>query len=68
MSDKRMLKKIHKWKTITTRLQGRPKSRRDDNVKQNICKMKSKNWTVCIQNRGKCRDVVEKAKTFNIHV
>jgi hypothetical protein len=66
MSDDRMVKKICKWKRITTRLQGRPKSRWDDNVKQDICKMKIKNWTVCVQDRGKWRDVVEKAKTFNI--
>jgi hypothetical protein len=51
---------------ITTRLQGRPKSRWNGNVKQDICKMKIKNWTVCVQDRGKWRDVVEKAKTFNI--
>jgi hypothetical protein len=66
MSDDRMVKKIYKWKPINTRLQGRLKSRWDDNVKQDICKMKIKNWTVCVQNRGKWRDVVEKAKTSNI--
>jgi hypothetical protein len=49
-----------------TGLQVRPKSRWDDNVKQDICKMKVKNWTVCVQDRSKWRDVVEKAKTFNI--
>jgi hypothetical protein len=43
-----------------------PNSRWDDNVKQDICKMKIKNWTVCVQDCGKWRDVVEKAKTFNI--
>jgi hypothetical protein len=66
MSDDRMVKKIYKWKRITTRLQGRHKSRWDDSVKEDICKMKIKNWTVCVQDRGKWRDVVEKAKTFNI--
>ena len=64
VSDNRMVKKIYKWKPITKRLQGRPKSRWDDNVKQDICKMKIKNWTVCVQDRGKWRIVVEKAKTF----
>jgi hypothetical protein len=53
-------------KPITTRLQGRPKSRWDDNIKKDICKMKIKNWAVCVQDRGKWRDVVEKAETFNI--
>jgi hypothetical protein len=50
--------------TITTRLQERPKGRWDDNVKQDICKMKIKIWTVCVEDCGKWRDVVEKAKTF----
>ena len=31
-----------------------------------MCKMKIKNWTECVQDRGKWRDVAEKAKTFNI--
>jgi hypothetical protein len=66
MSDGRMVKKIYKWKPVTTRLQGRPKSRWNDNVKQGICKMKIKNWTVCVQDRGKWRDVVDKAKTSSI--
>jgi hypothetical protein len=66
MSDNRMVKKIYKWKPITTRLQGRPKSRWDDNVKKDTYKMKINNWTVCVQDRGKWRDVIEKAKTFNI--
>ena len=66
MSDDRMVKKIYKCKPITTRLQGRPKSRWDGDVKQDICKMKINNWTVCVQHRGKWRDVFEKDKTFNI--
>jgi hypothetical protein len=65
MSDNRMVKKIYKWKAITTRLQRRPKSRWDDNIRRDICKTKIKNWTVCVQDRGKWRDVVEKANTFN---
>jgi len=27
--------------------------------------MKIKNWIACIQDRGKWKEVVEKAKTFN---
>jgi hypothetical protein len=61
-----MVKKLYKWKSIARRLQGRPKSRWDDNVEQDICKMKIKSWTFSVQDRGKWRDVVEKAKTFNI--
>jgi hypothetical protein len=51
MSDDTLDKKIYKWKPITTRLQGRPKSRWDDNVKQDFCKLKVKNLTVCVQDR-----------------
>jgi hypothetical protein len=28
--------------------------------------MKIKKWIVCVQDRGKWRNVVERAKTFNI--
>jgi len=27
--------------------------------------MKIKNWTACVQDRGKWKEVAEKAKTFN---
>ena len=40
ISDNRMVKKIYKWKPVTTSLQGRPKSRWDDNVKQAKAKEK----------------------------
>jgi hypothetical protein len=68
MSDNKMVKKMYKWKPITTTLQERPKNRWDDNVKQDTCKMKIKNWTVCVQDRGKRRDVVKKVKTFNMWI
>jgi hypothetical protein len=30
--------------------------------------MKIKNWIACVQDRGKCREFGEKAKTFNWEV
>jgi hypothetical protein len=65
MPDTRTVKKIFNWKPPTKRSQGRPKYRRDDNIKQVICQMKIKNWIACVQDRGKWKEVVEKAKTFN---
>ena len=59
MPDTRTVKKILNWKPRTKRSQGRPK------YKQDICQMKIKNWIACIQDRGKWKEVVEKAKTFN---
>jgi len=45
--------------------QGRPKYRWEDNIKQDICQLEIKNWIACVQDRGKWKEVVEKAKTFN---
>jgi hypothetical protein len=58
----RTFKKIFNWKPLTKRSQGRPKYRWEDNIKEDICQMKIKN---CVQDRGKWKELVEKAKTFN---
>ena len=65
MPDTRTVKKIFNWKPLNERSQGRPKYRWEDNIKQDICQMKIKNWIACVQHRGKWKEVVEKAKTFN---
>jgi hypothetical protein len=57
--------KIFNWKPLTKISQGRPKYRWEDNIKQNICQLKIQNWIACVQDRGKWKEVVEKAKTFN---
>jgi len=62
--DTRTVKKIFKWKLLNKRSQGRPKYRWEDNIKEDICQIKIKNWIACVQDRGKWKDVVEKAKTF----
>jgi hypothetical protein len=64
MSDTRTVKKIFNWKSVTKRSQGRPQYRWKDNIKQDICQMKIKNWIACVQDRGKWKEVVEKAKTL----
>jgi len=65
MPDTSTVKKIFNWKPLTKRPQGRPKYRWEDNIKQDICQIKIKNWIVWVQNRGKWKEVVEKAKTSN---
>ena len=62
--DFRTAKKIFKWTPLTTRPKGRPKQRREDNVIQDIRLLNIKNWTACIQDRVKWKNVVEKAKTL----
>jgi hypothetical protein len=53
MSDTRTLKMIFNWKPLTKRSQGRPRYGWEDNIKQDICQMKIKNWIACIQDREK---------------
>jgi len=53
------------WKPLTKRSQGRPKYRWEDNIKQDICQLKIQYWIACVQDQGKWKEVVEKAKTFN---
>jgi len=48
MPDTRTVKKIFNWKPPTKRSQGRLKYRWEDNIKQNICQMKIKNWIACV--------------------
>jgi len=57
-------KKIFKWNLLTTRPRGRPKYRWED-IMQDLCQMKIKNWITCVQDRAKWKVVVEKAKTSN---
>jgi hypothetical protein len=49
---------------LTKISQGRPKYRWQD-IKQDICQMKIKNWIARVQDREKWKEVIEKAKTFN---
>jgi hypothetical protein len=44
MPDNRRVKKIFKWNLLTKKSQGRHKYRWEDNIKQDICQMKVKNW------------------------
>jgi len=64
MPDTRTVKKIFNWNPLTKRSQGRPKYRWED-VKQDICEMKVKNWITCAQDQGKWKDVIGKTMTFN---
>jgi hypothetical protein len=64
MLEERMVKKVYKWKPILTRPLGRPKNRREDDIRNDMKKLKIKNWTSCIQNRNKWKLCAEKVKTF----
>jgi len=59
-----MVQKLYEWKPISTRLAGRPKVRWENDIKEDLRIMEINNWTKCIQDRVKWKEVVEKAKTF----
>jgi len=64
MPEERMVNRVNKWKPMLTRPLGRPKNRWEDNIINDMKKLKIKNWTSCIQDCNKWKLYVEKVKTF----
>jgi hypothetical protein len=64
MPEERIVKRVYKWKPMSTRPLGRPKNRWEDDIINDMKKLKIKNWTSCIQDCNKWKLCVEKAKTF----
>ena len=59
------MKRTHKWKPFTGRSAGRPKSRWDDDVRNDLKKIKLVKWAEQVQDRSKWKAIVEKAKTLS---
>ena len=64
MPEERMVKKVYKWKPMLPRPLGRPKNRWEDDIRDDMKKLKIKNWTSRIQDRNKWKLYVERGKTF----
>jgi hypothetical protein len=64
MPEERMVKRVYRWKLMLTRPLGRPKDRWEDDIINDVEKLKTKNWTSRIQDRNKWKLYAEKAKTF----
>jgi hypothetical protein len=64
MQGTRMVKAIYSWKSISRRSIGRPKTRCVDDVRKDIQKVNVPNWKTLAQDRGRWRELVEKAKTL----
>ena len=64
MPETSILKKIYKWKPFTRRQVGRPKSRWEDDIRNDLKKMKLIKWAGQVQDHLKWKDIVEKAKTL----
>jgi hypothetical protein len=65
MPETSIVKKIYKWKPLTSRPVGRPKCRWEDDVRNGLKKMKLIKWTEQVQDRLKWKDTVEKVKTLS---
>jgi hypothetical protein len=65
MAETSIVKRIHKWNPSTGRPVGRPKSRWEDDVRNDLKKMKLMKWTEQVQDRLKWKGIVGKAKTLS---
>jgi hypothetical protein len=64
MADDNNAKKIKIWKPMAKRPIGRPKTRWEDDVLEDIKSMKIYDWKNVAQNRGRWKEVVELARTL----
>jgi hypothetical protein len=62
MPEERMVKRVYKWRPMFTRPLGRPKNRWEDDIINDMKKLKVKNWTGCSQDRSKWKLYVEKGR------
>jgi hypothetical protein len=60
-----MVRNIHKWQPYVTRPVGRPKQRWNDDVRNDLRKMKLLKWSEQVQDRLEWKKIVEKAKTLH---
>ncbi|PSN40801.1 hypothetical protein C0J52_23254, partial [Blattella germanica] len=65
MQEDRITKRMYKWKTIASRTSGRPKNRWEDDIMNDIKRLKINNWISEVQNRKKWKSFVEMAKAVN---
>jgi len=66
MPETSIVKRIHKWKPFTGRPAERPKSRWEDDVRNDLKKkMQLVKWAEQVQDRSKWKDIVEKAKNLS---
>ena len=64
MPESSIVKKIYEWQPFTNRPVGRPKSSWEDDVKNDLKKLKVVKWSDLVQDRHKWTEIVEKAKTL----
>jgi hypothetical protein len=63
MDQARPARKLLDWKPMGTRPVGRPRPRWQEEVMEDLKKLKVKNWKKIAKDRRTWRDLAEKAKT-----
>jgi len=59
-----IVQKIKRWKHMSKRSIGKPKTRWEDDVLEDIKSMNVRNWKKVVQNRDSWKKVVEQARTL----
>jgi len=64
MAEDNNVQKIKRWKPMSKRPIGRPKTRCEDDVLEDIRSMNVRNWKKVAQNKDSWKKVVEQARTL----
>ena len=64
MADDNIVQKIKRWKPVSKRPIGRPKTRWEDDVLEDIKSINVRNWKKVVQNGDRVKKVVEQARTL----
>jgi len=64
MAEDNIVQKIKRWKPMSKRPIGRPKTRWEDDVLEDIMSINVHNWKKGAQNRDSWKRVVEQARTL----
>ena len=64
MAEDNIVQKIKRWKRMSKRPIGRPKTRWEDDVLEDIKSMNISNWNKVAENRDSWKKVVEQARTL----
>jgi hypothetical protein len=64
MTEDKNVQKIKRWNSMSKRPIGRPKTRWEDDVLEDIMSMNISNWKKVAQNRDSWKKVVDQARTL----
>ena len=68
MADDNIVQKIKRWKPMSKRPTGRPKTRWEDDVLEDINSINISNWKKVAQNGDRWKKGVEQVRTIYIYI